>query len=490
MSKFCFDNGKNLFETYDKNETDAAIEVIDNQVDELKETVLGEPNFDEGYYINADDTLTADENYNVSEYIPIDAGGVEFFYGTYNAKIKLLAYNSSKTKLDYWSGASGAQSRVITLPANTAYVRFAFNKGYIGKLIRGSVLKWEVEYEGGLDDEISVIENGLKQAKSVVGQECVTVKPSGVISAGTPIEITDFPYYLKKGQAYSFFCVISSFSSLKIGQGYQTNYGKWIEIDSTNVVVKQYLNDTETTVGTIAHGLTITDQLSVSMYIGNDGKGKCVITTLVGTFTHDFNMGYQVHGKFFAIGGQGMGNVVFNVTSTELRKPLWIFGDSYLGVFDIRVAGQLKNFGYFDNIMIHALSGINSADSYTEFEKAVALGATPKFLLWATGMNDSSVSDYETTMNKVKSFCEDNNVTLILYRVPTVPSRKTICEGINTIVMATGLRYINAYRAVDTDSDGNWAAGTLASDGIHPTETGAQLIANRYLIDAPEIMEY
>ena len=328
---------------------------------------------------------------------------------------------------------------------------------------------------------------GLEQAKSLAGHGRVSVSQT-LVNANTPIEITSFPRYLKKNHGYSFSAIIGSFTKLIIGQGYQTYRGKWLEIDNTNIVVKQY-DTSESTVGTIAHGLTISEQINVSMMIDNDGKGHCVITTVGGKYQHDFNMGYEVNGNYFAIGSQNLANVVFSAVSCDIKKPLWLFGDSYLGIYDERIGGQLKNYGYINNIMIHALAGQNSSEAYTEFEKAIALGK-PKFLLWALGMNDASADAYQSVMEDVKDICDANNITLILYRVPTVPSRKSICEAINTVMLATGLRYINAYRAVETDSDGNWATGTLANDGIHPTELGAQLIAQRYLVDAPEIMEY
>ena len=636
---------------------DAKIGDLEAAFDEVDEIVRGEPNYTRGNYITSGDVLTPDSGYNVSEYIPIDSGSTAFYYGTYSNKIMILAYNSSKEKLDYWGGSSGQQYRVIALPANTAYVRFSYNADYIGKIMRGSVVKWESGYVGGIDEEFAGIDEridsvsdsvqdvrnnmdsiaedktvsgiilptissvtfgyvgtngtvvpdpstnvyycnripvntgdvltrtsgssfrfvtayngetavsasgatntasytvpdgidgviisisgagtqaiadsqfaeiriarsetkysvimddtltspfyppsaevvgenikGAGQARTLMGHERVTVLQNSV-SANAQLEITDFPAFLKKSHGYSFSASFSTFTKLIIGQGYHQNLGRWLEIDGTEINVWSKADGSERVVGTVEHGLTFRDQINISLMIGDTGTGHFIMTTIpdpsnptVCKYTRDFNFGEQVQGIYFAVGSQAMTNVIFSAVSPDLKKPLWIFGDSYLSIYDNRIGGQLKNYGYLSGIMVDAYPGNNSSNEYAELTKALAL-AKPRFLLWCVGMNDDSADDYQDTMESVKELCEANDITLILYRVPTVASKKVVLESISSIVIRSNLRYIDAYQAVETDPNGNWANGTLTSGDIHPTELGAQLIAQRYLIDVPEIME-
>ena len=63
-------------------------------------------------------------------------------------------------------------------------------------------------------------------------------------------------------------------------------------------------------------------------------------------------------------------------------------------------------------------------------------------------------------------------------------------EVIKAEVESSGFRYIDFYKSVGTDSGGNWYAGYLSGDGVHPNTIGAEALATQVLTDFPELMQY
>ena len=79
-------------------------------------------------------------------------------------------------------------------------------------------------------------------------------------------------------------------------------------------------------------------------------------------------------------------------------------------------------------------------------------------------------------------------ITMIGCTIPTVQTRDK--ETISALVRNSGLRYIDAYKAVGADAEGNWYSDYLSSDGVHPTTKGAKAIALQWTIDFPELYIY
>lgn len=136
--------------------------------------------------------------------------------------------------------------------------------------------------------------------------------------------------------------------------------------------------------------------------------------------------------------------------------------------------------------MTVGLAGLNSSGAYNNLVKSLNFG-TPKFLVGCLGMNDDE-NGYKTYLDNVIALCEAKGIELILYKVPTVPTRDR--SAINAYMESKGLRYVDAYKAVGAEADGTWYDGFQAGDGVHPTQLGAKAISMRMLVDVPEIMQY
>ena len=149
----------------------------------------------------------------------------------------------------------------------------------------------------------------------------------------------------------------------------------------------------------------------------------------------------------------------------------------------------MKNLGYTDGVLVVGMAGIGTSSMLDDLQKLIALGGSPKIVICCEGMNDSG-SVYTSNINTIIGVCDGVGAELILYKVPVVANRITENTAVNTAMLATGKRYVDAYKAVGATDEGTWWDGYLNSDGVHPNAIGAKAIAQRILIDVPEIMQY
>lgn len=309
-----------------------------------------------------------------------------------------------------------------------------------------------------------------------------------MLTSNTSLKLDYFPSHLKKGIAITADMKFSSFSKVSIGKGYESYRGDWLEIDDTNVIYNHYEQSTST-VSTVAHGLTIKDSLSIALYIDNDGVCNVSLATNGGSAEFSIQWGYEQNGKPFIVGEQEITEVNLSAIALDAKCPIWLFGDSYFGVAENRVIGQLKKLGYTDGVLVDGMAGIGTSSMIDDLQKLIALGGSPKIVICCEGMNDGG-SGYASNINAIIGMCDGVGAELVLYKVPVVAKRITENTAVNTAMLATGKRYVDAYKAVGATDEGTWWDGYLNSDGVHPNEIGAKAIAQRILIDVPEIMQY
>lgn len=337
---------------------------------------------------------------------------------------------------------------------------------------------------------INEVNDKNEQTTSLLGSNSITANTDN-LSANTIIELTNAPRFINKKHGVTARVKFDSFTSLTVGKGYQKYCGKWIVIDATNITPHEYVNS-ETTKTPIAHGLTISDYLQISMFVDDYGLCQISINTTSGTFTTSIDYGYEWNYEPFIFGVQSMTDIKLSYSCDDIRCPLWVFGDSYMGFGKARVAGQLNNLGY-TNFCINAIAGARSVDtgtpnksSYEDLQKMLVI-ATPKFIIWADGMNGGDAPNIEFLPTLIE-LCEEKGIELILYMPPSVPTINH--TSLNNYIASTGKRYVNGNDAVGATSEGVWYTGYLSDDNVHPTELGAKAIALRFLSDAPELLQY
>ena len=462
-----------------------------------------------GKYLNSTGNKYNNDAYFLSGFIPVSLGDTIWF--TSNFKY-VNGFDSNKQHVKQ---LSINQPKVTISDETIVYIRFTgyvevlgtqymVNKGDLLMeyqepnarilLNESEVVKNKNDIES-LNNSVSELSNNINANSAKISNVLSLCGSNGLqvsaksLAIDTLLELENFPKNLKKGISISLNCKFDTFSGIYFGKGYKQYRGDWLEIDGTNVIWKHSDLEGDNNIvekGSVAHNLTIEKYLAISIYIDDDSVCHFSMNTLSGTFTHSFEWGYEMNGYPFVLGKQSLNNVQINAIPNDTKRPMWLFGDSYFGVSKNRVMGQLKNLGFTDNVLIDGLAGYASSQGYDELIKCLQFGK-PKYILWCLGMNDSNTV-YNNTLTRLKKKCEELNITLILMIIPTVPSRDK--EGIKETVINSGYRYINAYDAVGTNLNGEWYAGYLSNDNLHPTEQGAKAIAMRIVTDVPEIMQY
>lgn len=238
------------------------------------------------------------------------------------------------------------------------------------------------------------------------------------------------------------------------------------------------------------HGLSITDTLNVKFEWFYDGTVKVMLYTTNGrkAFTYE---GAYIGSWYFPFIYLGGTNAVAKTsfTSHELRKPTYVFGDSYLSYGGDRWGKYVDEMS--TNALVNAYAGETSEKAYRDLETVLAMGI-PKYLVWCLGMNDGSDTDentpsanWVTYRDKVIEKTKEIGCELIFATIPTVPNINH--EGKNAWIRNSGYRYIDFAQAVGASANGTWYDGLLSSDNVHPTGSGAVVLGGRVLTDFPEL---
>ena len=294
---------------------------------------------------------------------------------------------------------------------------------------------------------------------------------------------------IKKNNVYSFMAKITSFDTVLIGQGFETYSGAWAEITDTKLIVHNYAQSDSTVEYT--HGLTISGYVYVQIFVGT-AKADIVIYSGGSSFKQTNANWFGCAGAPFAKSdGSTLTDCVFTWSSADFRKSVWVFGDSYVGLNNVkRWATQLKNAGFADNVLFNGYAGEASAAAITALTNALKFGK-PQKLVWCLGMNDGADSgdtpsaNYSSGISQVETLCAANGIELIYATIPSVPNQSN--EAKNSYVRGTGKRYIDFAKAVGASSSGVWYTGMLDEDNVHPTESGAIALYHRAIADCPEL---
>lgn len=308
-------------------------------------------------------------------------------------------------------------------------------------------------------------------------------------------DFISFPWQdIKHQEVYAFSANITTFSKIIIGRYVTNTYKSKMTIDETNVTLRDY-NGTETTQ---AHGLTMTDNIQVRIEKKDSNYLNKITITSGGNVYECTNLD-----TYFWVGDSGnprfesdgslLTDVSASYTSRHINKPIWLFGDSYFSFYPERWTYYLIQDSYQDNCLINGFAGEGSGQALNGLKKLLAV-STPKYIVWCLGMNDPDSAEavssaWNTAYEELKTICADAGITLILATIPNAKGTTTpyLHDYKNAIIKSSGYRYIDFAAAVNADAEGNWIAGTLDVDGIHPTVLGAKCLYYRVLADFPEI---
>lgn len=321
------------------------------------------------------------------------------------------------------------------------------------------------------------------------------VSVSGDLAIGGNFQLAAARTNLRKGERIVFEGDISVFSSIRIGltnttsMAINTLFNSFV-IDNTNVNYYARTN-TETPVS-VAHGLTINNNIQIIIEQTSVGTYKFTLISDGNLFTHDFTQSRQTVGNPYVLSiGSSLTNCKLTWTCADLNKLIWMFGDSYFAYSTARWPYYLHEYGYDKNVLMDGFPGEGSVNGRIGFYNLLQFG-TPKEAVWCLGMNDGSDSvsapstNWVTARDLFLQYCSSNNVEPIFGTIPTVPSISH--EKKNEWIRSSGYRYIDFAKAVGATASGQWYSGMLSNDNVHPTEQGARALFARVLLDLPEIM--
>lgn len=457
---------------------------IVNKVFITSDNLANPRDFVHNHYIDNYGGMHPHDSYFVTGFIPV--ANKDYIVSSHWARFVSLYNRDKKFLRTYMENLGGGTAYKVE--SDVGYVRYTIRLTDMNKYMvnYGPTIKEYTPY-GDVQlskDYIDIEVSEDLQAKSMYGSDTAKLVLAKV-EPDTLTEIKTFPKHLKKCVDLSFGATFNTFNTIEVGKGYNNYRGSWIRITNTTVDYIYYDNNTAMNRKSVVHNLNISTFINVSINVDSNSTAHVKILTLNGYFETTFNFAYELNGFPFIRTAAVINDVTFSATSSDFKRPMWLFGDSYFGIANNRVIGQLRNLGFF-NVLINGLAGQGSAGAFSELEKCLLYG-TPKYIVWCLGMNDAA-SSYNDVLGKLVTLCENKNITLILMKIPSVPDRSK--EQLNEYMLSTGLRYVDAYKAVGAQPNGTWYPNYLDGDKVHPKELGAKAIAFRILLDAPEIMQY
>ncbi len=401
-----------------------------------------------------------------------------------------------------------AGTATVTTPEDCRYLVINFynersglalyNLDATARVYEGDVLYPYIPY-GVASDKIQTYLH--QQSISSLGNDGLRA-PRATVAANTSVTVNSqgYPHSIKNNQIV-FYGKFDAFGTLTIGRGFTNNAYSGCRFEITGTAITLFKNDGSwMQQATVEHGLTINSFIKVLI---SERKNKVfvLIQTLTGSFEHEFDY-WGANGVIAFKSSTAMIDTVFSLSNPSFKCPVWMFGDSYYGAdTENRQLYWLRKWGY-DNTLVQSFGGQGSNDAYLDLLRCLDFG-TPKYLVWSLGMNDDNsgvLSDittgvWYTTYQKVKKICEAMDIELILTTIPEVRGGYPNKDAISEIVRNSGLRYIDAAKAVGSNSNGEWYGnGTeydyQSSDNVHPSKYGAKAIATQFLVDFPEIMQY
>lgn len=437
------------------------------------------------YITNASGSMSNNANYFITGYIPFSSG--KLIASSYGRPCGgggfWCLYDSSKNPISVGE-QMGTSGGVATWASGAAYVRFS---------IAGSVSA-PIQVENG-ENISSYAPYGSAYLKAAALLPSIAQGVGKLASMTSGNKITLFQNRVKSNKHLAFSAKVVSMGTLRLGHGYNQYASSWIDINATSIICHNYYASDGTR--SVNHGLTISNTIQVVIEQGVENTCNVRLTSNGNTFTHTFPEWNGSVGDIFAESvGISLTDATLSWVADGITQDIWAFGDSYFSLSsDARWTSYLI-LNQHTKWLMDGQPGGDSNGSLTDLLYLSEIGR-PKILFWAMGMNDPDTSSavnasWNSCYEAVKSICKTYNIELILATIPTVSGEGGVVrihKFKNAIVRASGYRYVDFDKAVGADeSTGQWYAGMLSSDGVHPTTAGALTLYGQAVADFPELL--
>lgn len=307
-------------------------------------------------------------------------------------------------------------------------------------------------------------------------------------------------------KVWAFSGLISSFGTTKIGT---CNKNKeiirpYIEVTSTHVNTYSSLGSSFDK--SYAHGMTIANDLQITVKQGRSLYNEQLIVQSNGQRWVCPDTNVRIGEPYYGIGASTSGsysNCTVSACILDINKPVWIFGDSWVSVYDKRWVGQAVMLGYDKGWLLDGHAGRTTEEALESFKNLIAV-KQPKMVVWCMGMNNMDADNstpnakwLESTQEVIR-ICNSYDITLVLATIPSTPSAQGDYTGgsprnnnaKNDWIVASGYRYFDQVSALGADRNGNWINDYWQSDTdhTHTNEKGARALLMRLIADVPEVL--
>lgn len=446
-----------------------------------------------GYYLNTNNVLTTNDAMLVTEFIAVEPNTS---YVASGYKIQAAYINFYDKDRLYISGVQGynLENNSLVTPENCYFIKWSVGVASVDvfQLEKGEIATAYEPYTNY--QPVVLLDERLKKIEEATGITDIIKYPDAIkvtcetLANGKSLTATD-RLDVKKNKVYVFSAKVGETVNIELSHGATVYGGSIVEITNENINGYDVTsNDGRTRSITLMeeHGLQLSEFITVIVKVGI--KASVTIFTATGSYTTAEFEWWGSNGTVKAKNnGDELTDCTFSLTVGDKDKPIWVFGDSYLGLTSkARYPYYLLEMG-FDNWLASGFAGAGVAPELDTLENLLKLGK-PKYVVWCLGMNNGDngkvSQSWLTATTSVISMCKENDIEVVLATIPSVPTIDNSFK--NAWVKESGYRYIDFEDAVV--EDGNvWYEGMLSTDGVHPSELGAKALAAKFLTDFPEI---
>jgi hypothetical protein len=474
--------------------------------DEIVKEVKGNELPDNSYYaLNVQIGSTLSENpLEISGYSgrveSVLKGQIIELYSVNNTNITPWALTDSNRKVTQISEVKGTTQKqmyriivendgYIYTNQNAAtkgeYVLYIKNKAQSG--ISKDIIDLQINSEN-LENEIQKNKDAINLLNNNVGY--MNVKNENITDGkNVKLEYNN----IRKNYSICGYINLTSFSKVRFGKD-ESKQGYIIEVDNVNVKLTRSRYGSDETL--YPHGLTI--QTFLGFEIRNVGGYS---TVFLYSDNGNYKLEKEIHNPgydsaFFESEGTTGTLLSFSQVNSDYKKNIWIIQDSY---------GTWSNWGWtyniykigFDNFLIDSKGGAGSITQLNVLKTHLKY-FTPKYIIWAMGMNDADSSttynsNWKTALDELIDICNQKNIELILCTIPNVVKSGYLNTYKNRYVrqlaIDDGYQIIDFADAVQLSFESNkWKPGLLSDDELHPNENGGKVLSVRAFTDFPLLL--
>lgn len=413
-------------------------------------------------------------------------GGIAFYdeNKTYISSI----YNVAESSL---GNITKYTVKLSDIPKNAKFIRVvgSANKANSYKVLHVEVLSGKLL---DLENRAASNEKDIKEIKTLIPQKTKFMNiVNEEITDGKRVELEY--NNIRKNYSICGYVNLTAFEKVRFGKD-TSEQGFIVEVDNTNVkVIRSRHGDDQKL---YPHGLTISTFLGFEIRnVG--GYSHLFIYSDSGRYKWEldiYNPGYD--SAFFESVNTTGTLVSFSQVNYDYNKDIWLIQDSYGSWVNWGWAYNIYQIG-FDTFLIDSKGGAGSLTQLNSLKTHLKY-ATPKYLVWAMGMNDKDAGDtynanWKTALDEVIQICKEKEIELVLCTIPNATKEGYINtyknRHVRTLAEEQNYTLIDFADAVQLSFESNeWKSGLIQDDNLHPNEKGAQVLSIRAITDFPQLL--